>query len=113
MSKPRQYHELVEEISILKQRNLELEQSEAGRKRAEEALRISLGQVRRVMQTTVQVLGLAVEARDPYTAEHQKRTTDLARAIATEMWLSPEQIDGIRMAGVSMTSGKSLFPRKS
>ena len=92
------YHELIEEISILKQRNLELEQSEADRERAEEALRISLGQVRRAMQTTVQVLALAVEARDPYTAEHQKRTADLARAIATEMGLSPEQIEGIRMA---------------
>jgi diguanylate cyclase (GGDEF)-like protein len=104
------YHELIEEISILQQRNLELEQSEADRDRAKEALRISLGQVRRVMQTAVQVLGLAVEMRAPCTAGHQRRTTDLARAIATEMGLSPEQIEGIRMAGVIHDIGKIFLP---
>jgi diguanylate cyclase (GGDEF)-like protein len=104
------YRDLIEEVSILKQRNLELEQSESERKNAEGALRISLGQVRRVMQTTVQVLGLAVETRDPYTAGHQRRTTDLARAIATEMCLSPDQIEGIRMAGVIHDIGKISLP---
>ncbi len=102
--------ELTEEISILKQRNLELEKSESERKHAERALRISLGQVRRVMQTTVQVLGLAVETRDPYTAGHQRRTTDLARAMATELGLSPDQIEGIRMAGVIHDIGKISLP---
>lgn len=102
--------EFIEEISALKQRNLELEQSESKRKQAENALRISLRQVRRVMQTTVQVLGLAVETRDPYTAGHQRRTTDLARAMATEMGLSPDQIEGIRMAGVIHDIGKISLP---
>ena len=40
----------------------------------------------------------AVETRDPYTAGHQTRSADLSRAIATEMGLSKEMIDGIRMA---------------
>ena len=104
--------ELNEEISILRQKNLELEQSESERKRSEEALRISLGQVRRVMQTMVQVLGLAVGTSDPYTAGHQKRTTDLTWALATEMGLSPEQIEGIRMAGIIHDIGKISIPRE-
>jgi diguanylate cyclase (GGDEF)-like protein len=104
--------ELNEEISILRQKNLELEQSESERKRSEEALRISLGQVRRVMQTMVQVLGLAVGTSDPYTAGHQKRTTDLTWALATEMGLSPEQIKGIRMAGMIHDIGKISIPRE-
>jgi diguanylate cyclase (GGDEF)-like protein len=103
-------HELLEEISILKQRALELEQSEADREQAEEALRISLRQVRRVMQTTVRVLGLVVSARDLYTAEHQKRTTDLVRAIAKEMGLSRDRIDGIRIASSVHDIGKISLP---
>jgi HD-GYP domain-containing protein (c-di-GMP phosphodiesterase class II) len=38
--------------------------------------------------------------KDSYTAGHQRQVADLARAIATEMGLSEEQVDGIRMAGV-------------
>jgi len=102
--------DLIEEISILRQRNLEWEQSETDRKRTERELQLSLGQVRRVMQTAVRVLGLAMEARDPYTAEHQRRTTDLARAIATEMGLSRDRIDGIRIASSVHDIGKLSLP---
>jgi diguanylate cyclase (GGDEF)-like protein/PAS domain S-box-containing protein len=42
--------ELIEEISILKQRNLELQQSEAERKRAEEELRESEGKYRNILE---------------------------------------------------------------
>ncbi|MEK6654532.1 MAG: PAS domain S-box protein, partial [Thermodesulfobacteriota bacterium] len=52
-----------------------------GRKRAEEKLQESLEQLRRAVETTIQVLVLAVETKDPYTAGHQKRTTNLARAM--------------------------------
>ena len=44
--------ELLEEISILKQRNIELERSEAARKRAEEALRINDMQLRTILEST-------------------------------------------------------------
>jgi HD-GYP domain-containing protein (c-di-GMP phosphodiesterase class II) len=52
----------------------------------------------------------AVEARDPYTSGHQLRSTDLARAIATEMGLPQEKIDGIRMAGSIHDIGKLSIP---
>ena len=51
-----------------------------------------------------------IEVRDPYTAGHQKRVADLAIAIATEMGLSGEQIDGIRMAGNIHDLGKVATP---
>ena len=54
-------------------------------KRAEEKLKETLESLRKSIKTTIQVLGTASEARDPYTAGHQKRVADLARAIATEM----------------------------
>jgi PAS domain S-box-containing protein len=80
------------------------------RKQAEEQLRESLEQVRRAMQTTIQVLVMAVEIKDPYTAGHQRRMTNLARTMATEMGLSPEKIEGLRMAGVIHDIGKITLP---
>jgi putative nucleotidyltransferase with HDIG domain len=53
---------------------------------------------------------LTVETRDAYTAGHQQRVTDLARAIAKEMGLSEHQIDGIRMAASIHDVGKIGVP---
>jgi PAS domain S-box-containing protein len=80
------------------------------RKRAEKQLRESLEQLRRAVETTIQVLVMAVEVKDPYTAGHQRRMTNLARTIATEMGLPPEKIEGLRMAGVIHDIGKITLP---
>jgi putative nucleotidyltransferase with HDIG domain len=60
--------------------------------------------------TTIQVMVSAVEARDPYTSGHQIRSADLARAIAKEMGLPQDKIDGIRMAGSIHDIGKLSIP---
>ncbi len=82
----------------------------AERKRAEERLQRTLEKLRKALGGTIQALALTVETRDPYTAGHQRRATNLARAIATEMGLSEEQIDGIRMAGAIHDLGKISVP---
>jgi PAS domain S-box-containing protein len=80
------------------------------RKRAEEQLQHTLESLRKAFGTTVQVMVSAIESRDPYTAGHQIRSTDLARSIAKEMELSQDKIDGIRMAGVIHDIGKLSIP---
>ncbi|MDD5168974.1 MAG: PAS domain S-box protein [Syntrophales bacterium] len=77
---------------------------------AEKSLFQTLESLRRAVQTTIQVLVSAVEVRDPYTAGHQIRSADLARAIAIEMGLSQDKIDGIRMAGSIHDIGKLSIP---
>jgi PAS domain S-box-containing protein/putative nucleotidyltransferase with HDIG domain len=72
-------------------------------KRAEEKLRKNLS-------GTIQAMAMTVETRDPYTAGHQRRTSDIARSIAQEMGLSSEQVDEIRMAGVIHDLGKISIP---
>jgi PAS domain S-box-containing protein/putative nucleotidyltransferase with HDIG domain len=79
-------------------------------KKAEEDLKKSLDKLRKVTGATIQAMAQTVEVRDPYTAGHQRRVSDLARAIATRMGLSPEQVDGIRMAGVVHDIGKISVP---
>jgi PAS domain S-box-containing protein len=80
------------------------------RKRAEEELLQTLDSLRKAVGTTIQVMVSAVESRDPYTAGHQIRSANLARAIATEMGLPPEKIEGICMAGSIHDIGKLSIP---
>ncbi|PKN68466.1 MAG: hypothetical protein CVU54_14860 [Deltaproteobacteria bacterium HGW-Deltaproteobacteria-12] len=70
----------------------------------------SIERMRKSLGATVQAMAVTVETRDPYTAGHQRRVADLARAIATEMGLSKDQIDGIRMAGIIHDLGKISVP---
>ncbi len=80
------------------------------RKLAEEELQQTLESLRKAVGTTIHALVSAVEVRDPYTAGHQIRSADLARAIAAEMGLSQERIKGIRMAGSIHDIGKLSVP---
>lgn len=79
-------------------------------KLAQEQLRDSLIQLRKNLSGTIQAMAMTVETRDPYTAGHQRRTSDIARCIAQEMGLSNDQVDGIRMAGVIHDLGKISIP---
>jgi PAS domain S-box-containing protein/putative nucleotidyltransferase with HDIG domain len=80
------------------------------RKQAEVKLQQTLDSLRNAVSTTIKVLVSALEARDPYTAGHQLRVADLARAIATEMGLDQDKVDGIRMAGSIHDIGKLSIP---
>ncbi|MCK4599865.1 PAS domain S-box protein [Candidatus Bipolaricaulota bacterium] len=80
------------------------------RKRAEEELRQSLERLQKTLEGTVHALASAVEMRDPYTAGHQRRVTELACAVAEEMGLSEEQIEGLRMATLIHDIGKINVP---
>jgi PAS domain S-box-containing protein/putative nucleotidyltransferase with HDIG domain len=80
------------------------------RKRAEEERKNSFERLRRALEETVNALSSAVEMRDPYTAGHQRRVTNLACAIAREMGLPDEQIEGIRLAGIIHDVGKIRVP---
>jgi len=80
------------------------------RKRAEINLLETNQRLSQAITATIQVLSMTVEARDPYTAGHQRRTTILAEAIAGEIGLPPEKIEGLRMAGRIHDIGKICVP---
>lgn len=80
------------------------------RKKAEEELNQTLEKLRKTMSATIQAISLTVESRDPYTAGHQRRVSDLARSIATRLMLPTEQIDEIRLAALVHDLGKISVP---
>ena len=58
----------------------------------------------------VEVVGRAVEIKDPQTAGHQRRVAQLAVAIAREMGFSLNRLEGIRIAGLLHDLGKIAIP---
>ena len=80
------------------------------RKLAADALERTTEQLRKALGATVQCIAAVVETRDPYTAGHQKKVADLARAIAQEMGLTGDLVDGLRMAAVIHDIGKISVP---
>jgi len=80
------------------------------RKQAEEEIKRGYEQLHETFISTVNALASTVELKDQYTAGHQPRVTQLACAIAEEMGLPAEQIEGIRMAGAIHDIGKLMVP---
>lgn len=80
------------------------------RKLAEEDSKQTLERLHKSLGGTIQAMAMMVETRDPYTAGHQKKVSNLARVIAQEMGLSKDMIDKIRMAGVIHDIGKLSVP---
>jgi HD-GYP domain-containing protein (c-di-GMP phosphodiesterase class II) len=66
--------------------------------------------LRQSMEQSIQTIAATVEARDPYTAGHQRRVGELATAIGREMDLSKEQIQGIHFAAIIHDLGKIHIP---
>ena len=70
----------------------------------------NIERLRKSLEAMINAMAVTVETRDPYTAGHQRRVADLARAIAVEMNLKSEQIDSIRMASMIHDIGKIAVP---
>jgi len=62
------------------------------------------------LQSTIDAMAVIVESKDPYTSGHQKRVMDIAVAIAEEMDLPEDKINGIRMAAMIHDIGKINVP---
>jgi len=76
----------------------------------EEERKHGLRKLQKLLEETINGLISAVEIRDPYTAGHQRRVAKLAVAMAKEMELHQEQIEGIRFASLVHDIGKIYVP---
>jgi response regulator RpfG family c-di-GMP phosphodiesterase len=70
----------------------------------------SLSRIRDVLMATAQSLASAMELRDPYTAGHQRRVTRISCSIGEVLGLSPDRLEGLRVAGLLHDIGKLAIP---
>ncbi|MEJ2059473.1 MAG: PAS domain S-box protein [Gammaproteobacteria bacterium] len=81
----------------------EREIANARRHESERALQDSLVQ-------TIQAIAMTVEKRDPYTAGHQQRVSELVARIGADMGLDQSKIDGLRLGAMIHDIGKIYIP---
>lgn len=79
-------------------------------KQAEQNLVQSAHELREQLFDTVKAMGAIVGVRDPYTAAHEMRVTQLALAIAAELRLDDERREGLALAGEVHDIGKVAVP---
>jgi putative nucleotidyltransferase with HDIG domain len=72
--------------------------------------RIHREKLERTLRGTVAALAATVEIRDPYIAGHQRRVSELAMAIASELGLPPVHVEGVRVAAMLHDIGKIYVP---
>lgn len=80
------------------------------RKLADERLQQSYRKLQDTLDGVIQAMALTVETRDRHTAGHQRRVTELAHAIATEIGLSQERSRAVSIAGMLHDLGKITIP---
>jgi HD-GYP domain-containing protein (c-di-GMP phosphodiesterase class II) len=80
------------------------------REQAVAAREHSMYLVQKSLEDALQAITYTVELRDAYTAGHQRRSTDLAARIGTELGLAAEGIRGLRLACAVHDIGNIQIP---
>jgi PAS domain S-box-containing protein/putative nucleotidyltransferase with HDIG domain len=80
------------------------------RKQTEQQVKQGYEKLQRTMEATIYTISKIIETRDPYTAGHQNTVSQLAVAIAQEMKLPEDKIEGIRIAALVHDIGKINIP---
>ncbi|MBA4395099.1 MAG: hypothetical protein C0407_16230 [Desulfobacca sp.] len=95
--------------SALRRQKLEVERR-IYRVKLEEMVADRTARLKQALDGIIQVVAQTIEMKDSYTAGHQHRTADLAKALAKEMGCSEDQLIGIYMAGMIHDLGKIAIP---
>ncbi|TYC02438.1 MAG: PAS domain S-box protein [Kosmotoga sp.] len=61
---------------------------------------------------SLNIISNITESRDPYTAGHQRRVSELSKAIAEEMGLDRKTIEGLQLAAMVHDIGKTSLPQE-
>lgn len=80
------------------------------RKQSEIKLHETLEVYRRSLKGMIQSMGSLIGKRDHYTADHQVQVAELAVAIAEELDMDAERIEGLRLAAKIHDVGKVAIP---
>jgi PAS domain S-box-containing protein/putative nucleotidyltransferase with HDIG domain len=80
------------------------------RKRVHDSLQSDFQRQRKAMEGIIQAMALTIELRDPHTAGHEQRVSQLAAAIAETMEMPEVTVEAIRMTAIIHDIGKIYVP---
>jgi len=79
-------------------------------RKSEQKFQDTFQKLKKTMDAAINTMSKIVEAKDPYTAGHQWRVSQLATAIAKELHFSEDKVEGIRIASLIHDIGKVGLP---
>ncbi|MDD5015589.1 MAG: HD domain-containing protein [Atribacterota bacterium] len=102
--------QLTEELQKMREKIVELEKAKVMCNQLEKKLKQSDKRLQKIIEGTAYIITKVVETRDPYSIGHQQRVSKLATAIAQEMKLPQDNIEGVRFASLVHDIGKVNLP---
>lgn len=110
VTKPYQREELLARVRTHLELNRLRQRLEDMVEERTESLRKSELKLKTSLFESITAIASTIEIRDPYTAGHQRRVSQLATAIARELGLSERQVEGVNLASVVHDVGKIKIP---
>ena len=104
--------QLVEDLKEIRKKISKLETVQIKNGKVKEELNQSYKKLNEIMEDIVSIITKVAEMRDPYLRGHQKRVSKLATAIAQEMTLTRDKIEGIKFAALVHDAGRFNWPTK-
>ena len=101
---------LIEELREMHKKITDLEKVKVMYNQLEKELQQSYEKLQKFIEGTAHIIMKVVEIRDPYSTGHQQRVSKLATAIAREMKLPQDKIEGVRLASLVHDVGKVNLP---
>ena len=102
--------QLVEELPEMHEKVAELEKIVVRDNRLEKEFQQSYEKLQKFIEGIAYIIAEIVEIRDPYLRGHHQRVSKLATAIAQEMKLPQDKIEGVRFASLVHDVGKVNLP---
>ena len=104
--------QLVGDLKERRKKISKLETVQIKNGKIKEELNQSYKKLNEIMEDMVSIVTKVAEMRDPYLRGHQKRVSKLATAIAQEMKLARDKIEGIKFAALVHDAGRFNWPTK-
>ncbi|HCL90544.1 MAG TPA: hypothetical protein DHW70_04410 [Candidatus Atribacteria bacterium] len=102
--------QLVKELQKMREKVTELKKANIMCNQLEKELKQTYKKLQKIIEGTANIITKVVETRDPYSIGHQQRVSKLATAIAQEMKLTQEKIEGTKIASLVHDIGKVNLP---
>jgi len=103
-------NQLIKEMQKMHEKVAGLEEVKLECKQVEGKLKQSYKKLQKIIEGTAHIITKVVELRDPYSIGHQQRVSKLATAIAQEMELPQDKIEGTKIASLIHDIGKVDLP---
>ena len=102
--------QLIEELQKMREKVAGLEEVKLKYNQMDKKLKQAYEKLQKFIEGTANIITKVVETRDPYSTGHQQRVSKLATAIAQEMKLPQDKIEGVRFASLVHDVGKINLP---